>query len=99
MQDSIERAIVLQVDEARRSQSLTQGQVAAACGMTQGHYSKLVAGTIPVGTKALDAFRDWLGEDQGAREREMVRLAASIRDGCARLVALAGLNGVGDGGE
>lgn len=88
-------AIVSAAEAARKTAGLTQARMAIAVGMTQGHYSKLVAGKVPAGRKALDALSAWL-EREGApaanpqsRQLEMKRLADEIAMQCMKLARLA----------
>jgi hypothetical protein len=71
-----------------------------ACGMTQGHYSKLVNGRVELGPKSSRAMEAWLKQPvTGASATHPLadgsaqRLAASIRRDLARLSAMIGFDG------
>jgi transcriptional regulator with XRE-family HTH domain len=90
--------LIDRVESRRRERGLSQAVVAASCGMTQGHYSKLARGRVPPGARARDALRGWLdSRDRGpgsSRGSARLRaLAESIRRDCAELARLAGLEG------
>lgn len=82
------------VEERRQAEGLTQAQVAAACAMTQGHYSKL-AGGRDIGLRCARSLEAWLARPagKGVRGDPLVdgtaqRLAASIRRDIGRLAAM-----------
>jgi transcriptional regulator with XRE-family HTH domain len=77
---------------------LSQADVASACGMTQGHYSKLERGKIKPGPRASIAFRQWLdgvSDDAGppspavSRGSRLAALARSIERACAEMARVA----------
>lgn len=93
---------VLAAVEARRHQDgLTQENVAAGCGITQGHYSKMVSGQVPVGKRAATLLEAWLAEAPGRSQvgaqggLAAMRLAASIQRDCRRLASMIGAGGAG----
>lgn len=53
------RKFLTQFDERRKAAGWSQAAVAAACGMTQGHYSKIIAGHVPLSPKAKAALEGW----------------------------------------
>ena len=93
--DGSARKLMAKVDGQRRVAGLTQEALASLVGMTQGHYSKLLAGKAQPGPKALSNLRRWLSTrasfppTPGEREAEMRRLAAEIAMQCMRLTELA----------
>lgn len=89
-----EAHVVALVEERRKERGLTQAEVAAACHMTQGHYSKLVRRRIDPGRRSTEALGRWLRGQGGtpppaAAAPGLEALAAAIRDQCADLVRLA----------
>lgn len=80
--------------EARRMEmGLTQVEVARACGLTQGHYSKLAKGLHAPGRRVGIALEEWLKSRPGHHSKQVhslrvASLAASIREDCATLVRL-----------
>ena len=74
---------------------MTQAAMAAAVGMTQGHYSKLMSGKVVAGRKAIDALAAWLERKAvptaapATRQLEMKRLADAIAMQCIELARLA----------
>ncbi len=90
------------VEERRCTLGLTQLEVALACGMTQGHFSKLTSGHGEVGTKCFSALEGWLElATVGNRtphpltDGSAQRLAASIRRDIGRLSAMIRIDGSG----
>lgn len=71
---------------------LTQAQAAKRAGISQGHYSKLARGKVPLGGRTENALRSWLerGGAPGSADRhdEVGDLLAAIRRDCARLARL-----------
>lgn len=84
-----------EVDGQRRAAGLTQEAFAPLVHMTQGHYSKLLAGKAHPGPKAVTNLREWLSgraavpPTPSEREAEMRHLAADIAMQCMRLTELA----------
>lgn len=92
----------MRVERTRQSLSLTQNEVAAACGISQGHYSKVLGG-LKTGKRTERALLVWLanagagrGMGRAQRERRMEALADSIRRDSAALVAIARLGAASD---
>ena len=87
--------IIIRAEETRRALGLSQERLAALIGMTQGHYSKLAAGRVPPGRKAIAALSKWLRDQAAmepnakARRAEILRLAREISMQCMRLSRLA----------
>ena len=92
------------VRERRDATGLSQAAVATACGMTQGHYSKLERGAIEPGRRARQSLERWLGT--GSRPAAPTRrpgrlesLARTIERACTEMAGIAReieSNAVGD---
>ena len=86
--------VVGSVEEARRQERLSQLEVAQSLGVTQGHYSKVVAGRVSLSPALAERMEQWLvesGRQRGgnASTRRMRELATSIRSQCMELMHLA----------
>jgi predicted XRE-type DNA-binding protein len=57
--DTLIRAIKTQIQR----RSMRQETVANLCGVTQGHFSKVIAGKISPGPKLAHALQEWLRAD------------------------------------
>lgn len=83
------------VENERRDNGLTQAEVADACNLTQGHYSKLARAAHRPSRRVTEALTSWLDArgKPSTRDRESVRIAsliASIQKDCVELVRLVG---------
>lgn len=99
-----EEVSTMQRVEARRlERGLTQAEVARACGLTQGHYSKLAQGMHGPGRRVGIALEERL-ESRPKRPSDQLQamriaaLAASIREDCAALIRLTRRGGTARGG-
>lgn len=84
---------ILEIDRKRREAGWSQAGLAAACNMTQGHYSKIVAGKVPLSDKATRALARWnpdFTEKRPAPPRleELAKIATKLRRDAARLEEL-----------
>lgn len=100
---SDDREAMRLVEARRRKGGLTQDQVAAACGISQGQYSKMRRRRAPVGRRCARALRAWLERDGPAgadatpvSDGSALRLAEAIRSDVSRLAAMLGAAGVAD---
>jgi hypothetical protein len=86
--------ILISVEADRRARRLRQSEVALALQVSQGHYSKVMAGLVPLSRKLEKRMLAWMRAEgdavatigDGKRMRE---LAISIRDQCMELMHLA----------
>lgn len=88
--------LILSIEEARRSRRMSQGEVARALKITQGHYSKVVASRAPLSGKLAKRMEAWLAANGQAplgddATRRIYQLASSIRRECMELMHLVGL--------
>lgn len=89
--------VIERVEEARMEAKISQTALARSCGLSQGHYSKVVSKAVPLRPKTranLEKWLDGLGSEAKYSEKtpiiaEMTSLAGSIRRECDRLIALA----------
>lgn len=86
------KRLMARVERRRRAEGLTQNQLAAACGISQGQYSKMATGRANVGPECSSALRTWLSQASAASPRtdpledgSVARLVESIRGDLARL--------------
>lgn len=91
--ESAENEIIEEIERKRRSAGCTQAQVAAACGMTQGHYSKVVSRTATLTAEAAEAFKNWTPDPvqrKPARPttHELRRIATNLRREITRIEAM-----------
>lgn len=83
-------------EEARRRDRLSQKEIADLLEITQGHYSKVIRGLVPLSTTLDGSMKAWL-ESKGhpvtvdAKSVRMRKLAASIQAQCIELMHLANL--------
>jgi transcriptional regulator with XRE-family HTH domain len=92
------KRVMDRVEDLRREKSMTQTQVAIACGITQGHYSKVASGEIDAGARTERALLAWLGGQSTAprrsgRKRQIEALATAILEDCVQLVSLVRTDG------
>jgi hypothetical protein len=85
--------IILEVERKRRSAGWTQAQVAKACGVTQGHYSKIVSETVRLTPRMAETLKNWSPEQPRRKAAQptadaLRRVAASLRREIARIEAL-----------
>jgi transcriptional regulator with XRE-family HTH domain len=88
--------LIEQAEAVRRRLGLRQVEVAAALGVTQGHYSKIANARAPLPRGLADKMSNWVGANlpDGLEAREMLpdrmaMLAASIQRQCLELVQLS----------
>ena len=93
------------LEGARAAARMSQAAMGKILGVTQGPYSKVITGKVPL-TEALRGRMDeWLETQPGPVGRggvsvRMQELAASIRRECIELMHLAGLaGGLGEDGR
>lgn len=73
--------LLAKVTDKRMREGVTQADLAAACGMNQGHLSKVLAGKLKLATKTEAALSLWLIETtEGRRDNNK-----EIRDIIGRL--------------
>jgi transcriptional regulator with XRE-family HTH domain len=81
--------LIAKTEARRRLMRLSQQELARDLGITQGHYSKLVRGHVPLASKAEVRLSAWLERsklpDRESQERE--RLAGLIADHANKLNA------------
>ncbi len=65
--------LVCRVNAEMRDRGLTQDQLSAECGISQGHLSKILKGETQAGRACVHRLRAWL--DRGARN-----IAQELRD-------------------
>jgi len=93
-ENSIMNGDIDRLERARRRLLLRQSDVAAALGITQGHYCKVVARVVPLTDRLGEKIASWLDAyDSGAvgppvDDGRIAALAASIQAQCAELLAL-----------
>lgn len=86
------------LEDARAAARLSQAAMAKIIGVTQGHYSKVITGKVPLTEGLRDRMNAWLAahpSPAGSADvpLRMQELAASIRRECIELMHLAGLAG------
>jgi len=86
------------VEQARLKTRLSQAQLGRTLEITQGHYSKVMSGKVPLTDDLRQKMEAWL-ETQGDLTagpqvtRRVHELAASIRRECMELMHLVSLAG------
>lgn len=85
--------LLLDLEKVRFRARLSQEQIARALGVTQGHYSKLITGKVPLRAHLQGRIEAWLerqGSARGASEPvdRINELASSIRRQCIELMHL-----------
>ncbi|WP_037535570.1 helix-turn-helix domain-containing protein [Sphingomonas sp. RIT328] len=100
------RELVRLVEMRRRKLGLTQMQVSRACGISQGHYSKLLNEEVPVGVRCATALATWLDDrharvaaSRPVRDARVARLLEAIAGDISRLTSLLTEPDGGDGRE
>lgn len=81
------------VEAERIRDRLSQRDVAIALGMTQGHFSKVVRGLVPISARAADRMRVWLANrvgtaGGGAAPVGAANIAGSIKSKCMEIMHL-----------
>ena len=82
MNDKPVESLLRRVEKRRRAKGLTQTQLAVACGISQGQYSKMTSGRVGVGPDCLEALRAWL-----ATPGEAIASGGPVEDGSAARLA------------
>ena len=83
------------LERARRQRRISQTALAHMLNVTQGHYSKVVRGLVPLSGKMAERVAAWLAENGGPLEGDdaaalrMRELASSIRAQCMELMHLS----------
>lgn len=83
------------LERARRQRRLSQTDLANKLEVTQGHYSKVARGLVPLSGKMAKRVDAWLAVHGGPAEGDdtaalrMQELAISIRTQCMELMHLA----------
>jgi hypothetical protein len=90
--------ILVSIELARRQRLLRQADLAKTLSVTQGHYSKVISGSVPLSGKLETRMKEWLGPDPAAagtpdRARRMKELTGSIHAQCLELFQLAAREG------
>lgn len=90
------------VEQARLRVRLSQAQLSKTLEITQGHYSKVMSGKVPLANSLRQKMLIWLETQTDFKAspqitQRMQELAASIRRECIELMHLANL--AGDSGE
>jgi transcriptional regulator with XRE-family HTH domain len=88
--------LMARLERTRLAARMSQRQLGEKLGVTQGHYSKVMAGIVPLGDGLREKAEAWLiaqAADEGASDvmMRMQELAASIRRECNELMQLAGV--------
>jgi transcriptional regulator with XRE-family HTH domain len=87
--------IVGALERVRRQRRISQTALANSLEVTQGHYSKVVRGVVPLSGKMAKRVDAWLAQHGGPVEGEntaalrMRELAVSIRAQCMELMHLS----------
>ncbi len=89
------------VEQARLKVRLSQAQLGRTLDITQGHYSKVMSGKVPLTDDLRQKMEAWLEtqEDPAVAPqltRRVQELAASIRRECMELMHLVSLAGGSD---
>ncbi len=84
----------ISVEVARRRLGRSQAEIATALGITQGHYSKVVKGRVPLSPALEGRMKEWLEEGMqplivDSSAHRMRELAVSIRMQCTELMHIA----------
>lgn len=84
------------VEHARLRVRLSQAQLAQKLQITQGHYSKVMSGKVPLTLDLQQKMETWLKLQSTSVTEEQIawrmqKLASSIRSECMELMQLAGL--------
>ncbi len=93
------------VEQARLKVRLSQAQLGQTLEITQGHYSKVMSGKVPLTDDLRQKMETWLKtqEEPAAGPQvtqRMKELAASIRHECMELMHLVSLaSGSGESGD
>jgi|GEM_PF-2878686 transcriptional regulator with XRE-family HTH domain len=87
--------VVRALERARRQRGISQTTLADMLDVTQGHYSKVVRGLVPLSGKMAERVEAWLAEHGGPIEGDdaaalrLRQLATSIRAQCMELMHLS----------
>lgn len=94
-----------QVEQTRLKVRLSQAQLGRTLEVTQGHYSKVMSGKVPLTEHLRLKMQTWLETQEPSAAgpqvtRRMQELVASIRRECIELMHLANLaSGSGETGS
>lgn len=85
--------LLISIDTARKERRIRQSELADALKVTQGHYSKVVAGLVPLSSKLEERMRAWLAQVEAVeiksdRAHRVRQIAETIRAQCAELISL-----------
>lgn len=85
--------IRIRLELNRRMRRLSQAQMADLLGVSQGHYSKVISGAVPLSKKFSEKVERQLDNDKmptrdAAIALRMQELSASIRKNCIELMHL-----------
>jgi len=86
--------IISSVENVRRDERMRQDELARLLGISQGHYSKVLAGKVPLSGKLENRISSWLDEQgrenkSDAKSHRIRELTNSIRAQCMELIQLA----------
>lgn len=89
-------SLLMSLESARKARHLRQTELAEMLEVTQGHYSKVVKGVVPLSASLEIRIRKWIDAqgvqvDEQDRARRMKELANSIHSQCIALMQLAGI--------
>lgn len=89
-------SLLMSLESARKARHLRQTELAEMLEVTQGHYSKVVKGVVPLSASLEIRIRKWIDAqgvqvDEQDRTRRMKELANSIHSQCIALMQLAGI--------
>lgn len=92
-------SLLMSLESARKARHLRQAELAKLLEVTQGHYSKVVKGVVPLSASLEMRIRQWIDAqgvevDEQDRARRMKELANSIHSQCIALMHLAGVQSV-----
>ncbi|KPF73894.1 hypothetical protein IP68_15310 [Blastomonas sp. AAP25] len=87
-------SLLMSLESARKARHLRQTELAEMLEVTQGHYSKVVKGVVPLSASLEMRIRKWIDSqgvefDEQDRARRMKELANSIHSQCVALMRLA----------
>lgn len=76
--------LIAEVESVRQSERMSQAEIAHQTGVSQGQYSKVVAGRVPLTPKMAARMRAWLER----REQKSMSNDREILDKCIELMHL-----------
>lgn len=104
MEKMARNAILKRVEKRRTLRGLTQAQVAASCGFSQGQYSKMLRKEASVGARCAQSMKAWLSTRPGAAavadplaDGTALKLIESIRRDMSLLAAMVSAMPKADG--